>query len=73
MFPSVMVRSAATLDFMMMQAENRSGCIGFWPQAYETPQDCQGRPHRQEGIGGWLSAGCSPEAGLSMHVKWVGE
>lgn len=73
MFPSVMVRSEATLDFMMMQAENRTGCIGSGPQAYDTPQDCQGWPHQQEGIGGWLSAGCSPQAGLSMHLKWVGE
>lgn len=73
MLASVRVRSHATLDFMRMQAENRTGYLGSGPQAYDPLQDREGGRHQQQCSGGWLSAGGAPEAGHSTHVRWVGE
>ncbi len=73
MLASVRVRSYATLDFMRMRAENRTGYPDSVSQAYDPPQNCEGGRHQQQGSGGWLSAGGAPEAGHSTHVRWVGE
>ncbi|HAP41807.1 MAG TPA: hypothetical protein DCQ94_18915 [Nitrospira sp.] len=73
MFPSIMVRSEATLDFMMMQAENPRRRADSGDCSRDRRKNCENGSVWQEGIGGWLSAGCSPQAGLSMHLKWVGE
>lgn len=73
MLANVRVRSQAALDFMRMQAENRTGYLGSEPQAYDPLQNCEGGRHQQEGSGGSLSVGGAPDAGHSTQVRWVGE
>lgn len=67
------VRSSATLDFMMRQAENRIGGIVFAVQAHDVRERCDGGPERQEDACSSVTDLGPPRAGHSTHVRWVGE
>lgn len=64
---SVMVRARATLDFMMVQAENPMRRIGSSARSHDILQGREDGPHRQEGTGGWGGHVDPPEAGYSMQ------
>jgi len=71
MYPGVIVRSQATLDFILVQTENRVGCIGSRALSHDMGQGCGDGPYRQEG--GWLTSPDPSGSGYSTHARWVGE
>lgn len=69
----VMRQSQTTLDFIGVQAENRTGSTHLLRRAYDLRRCGTNGSHRQEGAGGRLTHGDLLGVGRLMPMKRVGE